>query len=155
MGYATGAWWLKGKSAEEGLAFIREGIENNPTAFQLHLVMAQLLINTARQQTNNIIDNLTPEVTALLQESRLSYHEAARHALAQRPAQPDFESGDLSWTLYLEDDAFGAARMSALMEQKYGDPNRAEELAVIYRAALGEDPVLDRIANSSQGSMPR
>lgn len=58
-GYMIGSWWLtrQGASSQERAAglrearnFIDEGIANNPTSFQLHIMRARILIAQERNR---------------------------------------------------------------------------------------------------------
>jgi hypothetical protein len=94
-GYLTGSWWLmKQERAEPGamaeaLAFVTEGIANNPKDFQLPLMRGRILLQEGR-----------------VKDAIASFRQSARLALAIRPPggverQPD-------WT-YWEEEDFSAA----------------------------------------------
>jgi hypothetical protein len=146
-GYATGAWWLRSRNAGEALAFAEEGIGINPNAFQIHLVKAQILLRMARS-TGKDIYNPDDEVLPLLNRARAAFNESADLALSQRPEDADPENPTEDWSRYQELDAWGAARMSALMEWQYGNSPDAAELARKYTAIFGEDRTLQRIIDS-------
>lgn len=129
-GYLIGAWWLKairsGEKAEEALAFLEEGIRNNPDAFQLHLHKGYLL--------NQKFGNLAA--------ARPVFRRAAELAMKARPDDP--EPGSLEWTSYDEDDAGGAFRMAVLSEKEVGNHAEALRLARRYLAKLKRDGSLER-----------
>ena len=47
----------------------------------------------------------------------------------------------------MEDDTWAAARMSVMLEQRYGDPAEATRLAQLCIEHLGGDPTLERVAH--------
>lgn len=147
-GYATGAWWLRSRKVDEALAFAEEGIEKNPDAFQIHLVKAQILLRMARDVGEDIYEP-GEEVRRLIDQSRSSFKESAALAIAQRPENADIDNPTGEWSRYQEQDAWGAARMTALMELQYGDTQDAVELAQQYAAVLGEDRTFSRIIDSN------
>lgn len=129
-GYLIGAWWLKairsGEKVDEALAFLEEGIRNNPDAFQLHLQKGYIL----NQKVGNLV------------AARPSFRRAAELALKARPDDPPPDS--LEWTSYDEDDAGGAFRMAVLSEKEVGNHAEALRLARRYLAKLKSDASLER-----------
>ena len=141
-GYATGSWWLRQRDPGKALEFADEGIANNPDAYAIYVVKGQILISEARRQSVDIYDP-DPATRRILEEAVVTYHEGARAAVrAWREAGPSREQ----WTKYEFDDAMAAMRMSAMMEQRFGDPDRASALAREYLAEVGEDATLSRVA---------
>ncbi len=142
QGYATGSWWLKSREPDQALAFVDEGIRNNPQAFQIYVTKGQILLLKARRQNPDIF-NPDDETRAILNEALATYHAGAIQAEAQWKQQ----SGGESWNDYMADDAVGIMRMSAMMEWQFGDKSKAPELARRYLAVIGEDEPLRRLAN--------
>ncbi len=112
-GYMIGSWWLSrqrtNESIEEAISFAREGIRNNPDAYQLHLMVGNHLraLNRGR-------------------ESREAYRQAATLALKQRPRDI---AANPWWTHYMEEDARAAARLAVMSEKEWGSLPEAVMLA--------------------------
>jgi hypothetical protein len=143
-GYTVGSWWLKSRNIDEALAFIEEGLQNNPDSFQILLTKGQILIAKARSTGEDIY---APDdaLRRILAEAMAAFHLAANLALAQRPEQVNEDTPREVWSDYEEADAWAAARMSILMEKQYGVAERAIELASRYEDVLGADPAIQRV----------
>lgn len=138
-GYTTGAFWLKSRRPDEALAFVDEGIRNNPDAFQIHFAKGQILIDMARNAGTE------SGVNARHREALLSFSRAGELAGAQwRQAGMDPEATD-----YRTEDARASLRMHALMEARFGDPGEAARLARTYLALIGEDAALSRLVGAA------
>ena len=125
-GYALGAYWLQRHDPAEAEKFLQEGIENNPNAFQLHLMAGQLLMRQARRTMDDMF-HPTEQERPMLEQALQSFSQAAELALAQRPhGNVDNNPG---WGKYDEDDAWASYRMAVLSERQYGSKERAQELA--------------------------
>jgi len=46
-GWTIGGYWLKNHDPEEGLNFLKEGVEKNPEAFQIHYMLGSTYLNEA------------------------------------------------------------------------------------------------------------
>jgi hypothetical protein len=71
-----------------------------------------------------------------------AYRRAAELALGQRPPEGYLESEENGWTIDEEEDAFAAARLHVLTENRYGDPEETKRLAKYYLERLGTDQTL-------------
>ena len=147
LGYTVGGWWLKLRNLDAAIAFAKEGIEKNPDAFQVHFTLGQLYLEKGRR-ISGVEKVLTPPPEALkyLLMARDCYIDAARLAVAQRPANAMDNLDDRAWGHYLEDDARASCRMAALSEWHYGDKSKARDMANQYLQAFGKDTVLERVS---------
>ena len=147
--YTLGAYWLGRHDREESESYLREGIQNNPDAFQLHLMIGFNSLRQARSLPGDLFDP-SPEQGALLMRARASFRKAAELALETRPH--DDPDGAKTWGHYEEYDAWAAFRMAVLTERHYGAASEATKLArrIIERA--GSDRTLERAANEESGS---
>ena len=144
-GYTVGAWWLKDRNPAAAMAFVDEGIRNNPADFQVHLTRALLLVGTYRDYNDREVDELPAEVLGRLIEAKRTFQTAAELAIrARRGAEGG--AGDLTadWSQYQESDAMAACQMAVVMEQRYGEPSRAAVLARKYLRVLPDNVVLRR-----------
>lgn len=140
--YMIGAWWLKnlpkGPQPEEALAFLEEGIANNPQAFQLPLMQSYLHSQLKR-----------PEKAM---EKAL---RAAALALAKRPPWGADAPG---WNHYTEDDATGAVTMAIVLTRDTKGEAAGKELAARFdREAGGTMPIAKRLAGlkADEGFQPK
>ena len=142
-GYTTGAWWLNRRRPEEALAFIEEGVRNNPDSFQIRFTQGQILLTQARAVSPDLF---APEAAGrpLALRARDVFAQAGALAMAQWQRQAEQDA--TAWTDYLIEDALACARMHVLMEWKFGDAARAGELAGRYLEIVGGDPGLTGIA---------
>lgn len=128
-GYMIGAWWLAGmeggEKVEEAIAFLEEGIRNNPRSFQLPMMKGTILHRAERRQ-----------------ESLASYIVAAELVAQIRPRDPEKEPW---WTEYMEEDALASVRLAVIQEKEVGDWDKALEMANRYNAVFpGGDHILKR-----------
>ena len=125
--YMIGAWWLKTMRTPEQLAeaekFVREGIKNNPTAFQMPLMLGYVL--RARKD----------DAAALG-----AFKEAAELALKARP--PGGEES-ARWTTYNEEDAGAACTLAVLLTRELVGPQEALDLGTRYHNAQQNLPGLE------------
>ncbi len=144
-GYTIGSWWLKGIDPEKAIEFIKEGIENNPDAFQVYYMLGRIYFEQTRE-LDPLAEGL--QIRELNELARDNFVTAARLGLQERPddwTPPKTpEEFTEEWDEGREDDLRGAARLGVLLEQKYGDSERALELAREYLIELAPDGVLER-----------
>jgi hypothetical protein len=152
-GYTLGGWWLKRRNPGEALRFVEEGLANNPGAFQVHLAKAQILLHQARETNGGHLDPLNDGARALCEEAAAAFARAADLAVDQRPAGWSNAEEDPRWNDYMDDDALAAARMAVTLARRLGRPADADRMLKTYRAALGDDPALLRMAGQS-ASLP-
>lgn len=144
-GYAIGAWWLTDHSPEEAVRFASEGVENNPEAFQLHLILGRVLY----AQANAILADTgagQTQIAPIIDRAIASFRRGAELAIAQRPPGGYLDPGDSGWDESLEEDALASARMAVLLLESHGDPAEARRLASDYTHVFGVDYVLERHA---------
>ena len=143
-GYTTGAWWLNTRDCDEALAFIEEGIRNNPDAFQVRLVKGQVLLDQARASSDDLFhpDDATRRI---LEQALDAFARAGQLAVAQWKA----EQPEDTWTNYKIDDAMASMRMHVMMASQLGSAQEAKRLARSYLDAVGEDTVLQRFAGDA------
>lgn len=143
-GYVVGAFWLKRYDIDAALAFIEEGLVENPEAFQLHLSKGMLLMSKARSLAGKeALTNLDGDQRELLLQARAAFRTSAEFMMLQRPALP--AEGDITdlpdWGVYLESDAMAAANLAVLFERRYGDAEAAdtmqEQLEPLFPDAAG------------------
>ncbi len=138
-GYTLGAWWLKQVDSDQGLAFIREGLEKNPDSFQIHYMHGQLLFDKAKVQIDEHNGEVPPPAAKLLEEAFTAYQTAVSHALKQRPENPE---EDPNWTDYMEADAIASARMAVLITRDYVNLQTAATLAKNYLDTFKIDDIV-------------
>jgi len=128
-GYMIGAWWLKRQrkntQLEAAVNFLKEGISNNPEAFQLYLMRGEIMHTLGQNQ-----------------EAKRSFKEAAELAVKQRPA-----GGKISkqWTEYNEEDALASMRLAVFSEREFGSKKEALALARRYLNVLEHDAILENL----------
>jgi hypothetical protein len=135
-GYAVGGWWLANEDEEAALSFLREGLAGNPEAFQIHQTMALVY----RRQAAARADDVAPMRRAL-ELARMG----AELACQQRPADWDEQIPSQRWNIYLEDDAFGVARLAVLLARQLHEEEYALRLGRRYLALLGQDDALEGV----------
>ncbi|MBX7244534.1 MAG: hypothetical protein K1X53_03490 [Candidatus Sumerlaeaceae bacterium] len=139
--YMIGAWWLKAmhkeKQREEAVKFLDEGIQNNPKAFQLHVMKGVIL----REQG---------KTTASLE----AFLVAADLGLAQRPVNYEETTGTVAssqtWTHYMEDDLTAALNFSVLTVRNAEGLGPALRLAKQFQARRGDIPPLNALITRLQ-----
>ena len=119
-GYTTGAWWLNSRERDEALAFIEEGIRNNPDSFQVRFVKGQILLDQARASADDLF---SPDAATrrILDQARATFAGAGQLAIAQWEA----EQPEDTWTDYKIDDAMASMRMHVMTESKFGNQQEA------------------------------
>lgn len=144
-GYVLGAFWVERVDPEAALEFIEEGLEANPTAFQLHLSKGYILMRMARNLDPGVaFTDPSADRLELLRQAKASFHEAADYIDRVRPPMPDEgEITDLpNWNTYQETDARGAITLSLLFEERYGNPEQLPVLREQYRQIMPDHPRL-------------
>lgn len=136
-GYLIGSWWLNREDPEAALAFVEEGIGNNPSAFQLHQMRGQILRRMGDRHED-------PEVASSLLAGALeSFVTGYELVLRQRP--PGADMPNLAWwSEYVENDARSVVQLAVLLEARIGDPAVALERARRALEVLPDDGVLQR-----------
>ena len=127
--YMIGAWWLKRQNTEdqlrEAMDFVKEGIQHNPEAYQLYLMLGHIY---RKKQENR--------------KASRAYRKAAEIAIKVRPKEGEKHP---DWTYYDEEDALASIRLAVMTEYEFGDKKKAPELARRYLKAIGgNDAVLER-----------
>ncbi|MFU8779488.1 MAG: hypothetical protein ACNA71_00515 [Kiritimatiellia bacterium] len=134
-GYSIGGWWVSLHDEEASLAFMNEGVRNNPAAFQIRLARGFLLMRRLRQQGE-------PD-PVLLENVWTDFREAVRLGLAQRPdsalGSPEEQPG---WSAFQEQDLWSACQALVIVEMRYGDAASARQLAEAYFALFPENQAL-------------
>jgi len=140
--YLIGSWWLKAKGDTqvlEALAFVEEGIRNNPDAFQLHLMKGSILFKLNRRE-----------------EAAAAYEKAVDLARRIRPPEGDDDpkAEELGWDRYKEQDARTAARMEVLLRKNLGQTDEALRKATEYGRTFAKDAILERQIQLLTGQSP-
>ncbi len=138
--YQIGAWWLKGPKPQEALDFLREGMANNPQAFQLPYMAGQIALKLSdRSDSGDSGEHIA--------DARRFFDEAADIVIRERPADYDRDHPENfpSWSEYKEEDARGAARFAVYLERDHGSIQDAIKKAERYSQVFGGDGVLDRL----------
>jgi len=144
-GYVVGGWSLKPHAPQKALALVNEGIRNNPRAFQIHLVRAQILLHQARSAAGKQPLHAHPEGTVLGRRAREVFEQAATLAVEQRSGAAR-TNGDGGWTETMEQDARTAVRMAVLLQRALGEENQAREMAQTFLRYFPDDRPLERLA---------
>ncbi len=130
--YAIGGWWLKRKNEEAAFEFVNEGIEHNPDAFQIYITKAGFLLDRWRDEGKK-------RDSPIFNDLKDCYIKAARAAIEQRPQGWTMEKEDISWTIYMEEDALYATRMAVLLDHYYGDKQAALQRVNKYLKIFPDD----------------
>ena len=137
---ATGWTLMKQGEFDESIAWIQEGLTNNPGSFQLHYLLGQVHFNRARQSAIGALSLDQVNIAPMLQSARAAYAQAVQLGFSARQA------ADTSvWTNYLETDLRAAIRMDAMMEHRFGSQKIAIRKARHALTILETDPVLEKI----------
>ena len=147
--YTIGAYWLGNFDRKEAEAFLKEGLETNPEAYQLHLVLGFNYLRQTREMEGDLFDP-TPEQKEVLEKCQASFHAAAEYALEQRPH--GFVTDNKDWGHYEEDDAWAAFRMAVMTEKFYGSEEKAVELAKRILKTAGEERTLMRVVQDAESA---
>ena len=145
--YAIGGWWLKTHNPEEGVKFLEEGVANNPDSFAIRFMLGQVLREVASTDATTAKN---PAETGAAGDKLLEYSVRARDVFAEGAEivmrvryDGAFVENKAEWNDHVEDDATGVCRMAALMEEKFGDPVKALEMARRYHAKFVADRPLE------------
>ena len=124
QGYLAGAYWLQRESLAEAMAFVEEGIQKNPNAFQLYVSRGFLRMKAIRNSNES---PRMEEDRKTVEEARNDFRQAAEMGLAQRPAavEPDGTHG-AKWLKYHENDLLAACRMTVVLTERLGDGEMAQ-----------------------------
>ena len=153
-GYSIGGWWLATKNLDEALAFVEEGIEKNPRAYQIHYMRGQILMKVVRNMSEDgAVNHVSEEVLPLAQQARDAYRDAARFAIEARPVGGMENVDGAAWGRYEEDDTLASMRLSIMTELAYGDSGQALTLAKTYVAVIPDDRVLNRLLNKATAAV--
>ena len=144
--YHLGSFWLMHQDIEEALKFIKEGLEYNPDAFQIYMMLGRVYSKKGMIMVEENSEEQSSEAEDCFLKARDAYIKATELALHQRPPLGADDPANTGWTSYMEEDARGSARFVVMIERRYGSPEEAERLAKIYSEKLGGDKILDRIA---------
>ena len=134
QGYLAGAYWLQMKNLEEALAFVEEGLRNNPDAFQLYVSRGFIRMKSCGDSGAGA---LAESERSLIESARGDFLRAAEMGLAQRPAEVG-EDGThgVEWVKYHENDLMAACRMAVVLTERLGDAEAARRYRERF-AALG------------------
>lgn len=138
-GYTVGAWWLMRRNYEESVAFIEEGVANNPNAFQIHLMHGHVLFEKARTLAGESFLEPPPEAEWWIFEAHKSFVRAAELAATSRPSLEEREKPGTKWTHYMEDDAHSAVNMALLIEHKYGNEDFVADMIDRLQSAFPDN----------------
>lgn len=147
-GYATGAYWLMQKDADQAILFAREAVGNNPGSFQAHLTLGEAHYHKAREMPGADVFNPAPEVRAELELARQAYRNAFACVEKERPVDLTLLPEEHPWRLWMDTDAMRATQMAALLEKQVGDPAEAVRLAARGLKFYPENSSLRRIAGA-------
>ena len=156
VGYAIGGFWLRFRNLPAAFGFVEEGARNNPSSSTLVYTLAQLHLEKARQLNHNQLDAPGPDSLAEFLVARDHYVRAADMAIRRRPPGwvDDHDHPTPGWTDENEDDARGAARMAAMLENRYGDPSKGAAMARRYLSVFGRDKLLEKAAGVPEATSP-
>ena len=143
-GYTAGGYWLSKQSRKEAINFLKQGVLNNPKAFQIHLVLSQIYLKEAKSLGAEHSQSKAQEFYQLARGSALQAAEIA--AERWTPSQQD---GNATWGYYDQNDALACFYQAVLTEQQYGSPEKPSKLAQKYLSLVGTNAVLERLVKSS------
>ena len=124
---------------DESIAWIQEGLTNNPNSFQLHYLLGQVHFNRAQQSAIGALSLDQDNIAPMLHSARAAYARAVTLGFSAR------QTAETSvWTDYLETDLRAAIRMDAMTEHRFGSPKIAIRKARYALSILETDPVLER-----------
>lgn len=146
-GYYLGIFWLKRINPDEAIDFAKEGIKNNPEAFQIYQTLGQVYFYKAQLIWGDDKNNPSAEAKKFILLSKDEYRKAAELAVKQRPASGPGASLEDYWNDYTEQDAYSAARFCVILEERYGDKALAAKLAKDFMKTLGDDFILKKYVN--------
>lgn len=142
-GYMAGGWWLKHYDREEAINLLQEGIEHNPTGFQLYHMTGQVYVQQAQDLRSEAGADNETRVTELLRTARDYFVRAAEEGLKQRPE--DWVWTEVyadEWHDYREEDLRAAMRTAVILEGRVGDREKAIKLGEYYLSKIGDDRIL-------------
>ncbi len=124
QGYLAGSFWLQQQNIREALAFVEEGIRNNPDAFQLVVSRGYLRMKSIRATSEGTMADPDREI---MEQVRADFLRAAELGLAQRPTETDGDgTHGREWLKYHENDLLGACRMVVNLTERLGDAEAAQ-----------------------------
>ena len=137
MGYTVGGWSVSHHDESAALAFLEEGIRNNPESFQIRLARGFIHLRALR---------LDPRNRGLLEKVLSDFRDAVRLGVARRPdpalGPPEQQAG---WSVFEEQDLWSACQTLVILEQRHGDPAVARELAAQYLVLFPDNQVLANV----------
>jgi tetratricopeptide (TPR) repeat protein len=145
-GYAVGAWWLKRRNLDAAIAFAREGITNNPSAFEIYYTLGELIMERGNNAKNARSATADDDARKQFVMAKDVFRAGAEHAIEQRPrGRADDPKNKSGWDENRESDALGVLRMAVLTEKEFGDARNAAAMARRYLEKLGSDAVLEQM----------
>ncbi len=130
-GYVAGGFWLQIEDPEAALAFIEEGLRNNPDAFQLYVSRGFLKIKAARRDRDFYAEVLSAGLRQALEGAREDFRRGIESMIRQRPEGGKIDA-DGEWGNYHEGDALAACVMDVGLTRRLGDTGQAVLLARRY-----------------------
>ncbi len=137
-GYVAGAFWLAQEDREQAIAFVSEGLEHNPDAFELYVSRGIIRLREARMAEADR-GELDPDIRDRWMQARNDFRRGAELALAQRPDDVDEEGfGSGGWGHYHENDALTACRMDLLITHRFEGPVAMSKRRTLYKQTFPE-----------------
>ena len=137
-GYVSGAFWLAYEDRGQAIAFIEEGLENNPYSFELYVSRGLLRLRDARD-AQSLSGDVVPTARTYWMQARDDFRRGAELALAQRPDDVDEAGfGSRGWGRYHENDALTACRMDMLITQQLVGDEAMHARRLIYKETFPE-----------------
>jgi hypothetical protein len=137
-GYQIGTYWIQRLDTEAAYEFIEEGLQKNPKSFELYLMRGFVRLKQAGD-LNDPAQPVTedPEKLQSVLKAKADFQQAAEFMMRDRPPQEILDTTESAeWSNYQESDARAAVNLSIILEQRYGDPQRAQKLLKTYMAAM-------------------
>lgn len=133
-GYQVGSYWIQRLDTAAARAFLEEGLEKNPEAFELYLMRGFLGLKQARRVgSGSALDGKDPEQRQLLLTAKADFQQASDLMFRERPSQQILdETEHPEWSDDRESDAMAAVHMAVMLENRVGQEDRAKELAERY-----------------------
>ncbi len=147
-GYAVGGWWVSLHDLDAAMAFLDEGVANNPDSFQVRLTRGLLQMRRARSLPDGGAD--------LMDALRAEFLLAAELGLSQRPDESDGPvTEQRGWSPFQEADLWTACQTAVLLEQRYGQREEAVALATRFLRVFPDNSVLLEVAGVQQEAANR